>query len=247
LLETAVALPFRAVSAVRGARSVHPQGFLCNGTWAVDRPSPLAPHASVLQPGARFDVLARLSRGAGFPEAVGDFYGIAVRVLDAYGPGRHQDLLCNASLDLPLVHHVVLPAPHWCSQAYSSCLPYDAGAGPVVLGWLPPSDRRPGPSLDAMRAEVQRGVAFGVAVAAPLGRFERLGELCLEGLVGPEAGDIDFDVTSDTGGGLRPVGLLNRLRHEAYRQSRAGRGAPETPRMAPASATELPTFIQEAR
>ncbi|MCW3012051.1 MAG: hypothetical protein JWO90_2455 [Solirubrobacterales bacterium] len=233
-LATVTTLPFRAISAARGARAVHPQGFVCRGRWTVERASPLAPDATVLRPGASYDVLARVSRGAGLPSAVGDFYGIAVRLLDAHGPGRHQDVLANASADLPLVHHVFLPAPRWYAQAYSTCLPYDAGAGPIVLGWLPPDRRGPGPSLDAMRDEVRRGAGFGIAVAALLGRFTEVGRLVLDGLVDPGDGDVDFDPTRFTGGGLRPVGLLNRLRGPAYANSRRGRGAPRVPRALPA-------------
>jgi hypothetical protein len=76
-----------------------------------------------------------------------------------------------------------------------------------------------------MRAEVGRGTAYGIAVAAPLGRWEPIGTLELFEPLGPEAGDVDFDPWN-TGGGLVPATWLNRLRREAYRQSRLGRGAP---------------------
>jgi len=220
----AAGLPFRALSALRGARIFHPQGVTCTGTWTVETGSPLAGDATVLQPGARFDVIARASRGAGLPEAVGDIYGIAVRIADAGGPGRHQDVLANTSLDLPLVHHVFLPAPHWYAQAYSSCLPYTAGAGPFVLGWLPPQGPSPGTGLAALRREVEAGRArFGIAVArVPLGRFTRLGTLTLDRVA--DERDASFDPVAFTGGGLRPTGLLNRLRGSAYRASQRGRG-----------------------
>lgn len=219
-------LPFGLLSALRGSRIFHPQGFVCTGTWTVERASPLAPGAIALTPGRSFEVVARASRGAGLPEAVGDFYGLAVRLVDAGGPGRHQDVLANTSLDLPLVHHVFLPAPHWYAQAYSTCLPYVAGAGAFVLGWLPPEDGdTPGPSLDAMRDEVRAGRAtFGIGIAgAPLGRFERIGTLTLDALV--PGRDVSFDPITHVGGGLLPVGVLNALRKPAYRASRIGRGA----------------------
>jgi hypothetical protein len=118
----------------------------------------------------------------------------SVRLLDAYGPGLDQDLLINASADLPVAHNVFLPAPRWFAQSYSTCLPYRAGAGLVVVGLLPPDRRGPGPSLDAMRAALSNA-------------------------------DVSFDPWN-TGGGLLPATWLNRLRREAYRQSRLGRGAP---------------------
>jgi hypothetical protein len=220
LVERAVALPFRAGSALRGARIVHPEGFLCEGEWAVERGSPLAPGAEALRAGARYDVLARVSRGAGLPEALPDFYAVAVRLVDAYGPGAHQDLLINASSGLPVLHHLFLPAPRWFAQTYSTCLPYRAGAGAFLLGLLPPREHGPGPPLAAMRAAVAAGVEFGIALAPPFGRFARVGALRLGA---PRDGDAPYDPWR-TGGGLEPATWLNRLRREAYAQSRRGRG-----------------------
>src|SRR5829696_5456262 len=223
VLERALALPFRAGSALRGARIFHPEGFLCDGGWAIDRDSRLAPHAEALRAGARHEVLARVSRGAGFPDSVPDFYAVAVRLIDAYGHGAHQDLLINASSGLPVVHHLFLPAPRWFAQTYSTCLPYRAGAGQFVIGLLPPRERGPGPPLAAMRVAVAAGVELGIALASPLGRFERVGTLRLHA---PHAGgDTPFDPWH-TGGGLEPATWLNRIRREAYAQSRRGRGLP---------------------
>jgi hypothetical protein len=223
VLERAIAVPFRAGSALRGARIVHPEGFLCDGEWAIERDSPLAPRAEALRAGARYGVLARVSRGAGLPQAVPDFYAIAVRLLDAYGPGSHQDLLINASSGLPVLHHLFLPAPRWFTQTYSTCLPYRAGAAPFVIGLLPPRERGPGPPLAEMRAAVQAGVELGIALAPPLGRFARVGTLRLR--APHDGGDTPYDPWN-TGGGLEPATWLNRIRREAYAQSRRGRGLP---------------------
>jgi len=224
-LEAAVAVPFRLGSALRGARIFHPQGFLCRGTWEIDSVVPIAPDAEIFRQGARHDVVARVSRGAGLPEALPDFLGIAVRLVDAYGPRRHQDLLINASSGLPVLHHLFLPAPRWFAQSYSTCLPYRSGSRPFLVGLLPPAARGPGPSLAAMRAAVTDGVTFGIAVAGPLERWSRVGTLRLRGPIPATAGDVDFDPWN-TGGGLTPVTWLNRIRREAYRQSRRARGRP---------------------
>jgi hypothetical protein len=223
--ERAIAQPFRLGSAVRGARVFHPRGFLCRGRWTIDAASPVAGAAAVLQPGARHEVIARLSRGAGLPEALPDFFGIAVRLVDAYGPGRPQDLLTNASSSLPVLHHLFLPAPRWFAQAYSTCLPYRAGGRPFLIGLLPPSQRGPAPPLDAMRAAVGGGVTLRIAVSALLGRWRPIGELQLDDPLAPDAPDVDFDPWN-TGGGLVPATWLNRIRREAYRQSRLARGRP---------------------
>lgn len=197
--------PFEALSVLRGTRGVHPQGVLCRGTLLVDRASPLAGGAELLQPGAEREVLARFSRLAGLPQHLGDVFGLAVRVFDAYGPGAHQDLLCNSSLDLPLVHRVFLPACRWYSQACSSCLHYDGGAGSMVVGWLPPGEPGPGPSVDALRATLAGGgVRMGIGLAPPLGRFERIGALALDAPVDAAEGDVDFDPSATPAGACAP-------------------------------------------
>jgi hypothetical protein len=111
--------------------------------------------ADAMRAGARYPVIARVSRGLGLPERVADFFAIAVRLVDAYGLGRHQDLLINASSGLPVLRHLSLPAPHWFSQPCSTCLPYLAGANPLVIGLMP----RPRPPLAAMRAAIDEGGA----------------------------------------------------------------------------------------
>ena len=224
-LTTAAAMPFRAGSALRGARVVHPRGVRLRGTWTIDRTDPLAPQAAVLQQGARFDCVVRASRGAGFPEPIPDSFGLAVKLIDAYGEGRHQDVLANVSADLPLVHHLFLVAPRWFAQSYSTVLPYDAGAGTIVIGFTPPAERGPGPRAEDLAEWLaERPARFGINVAAPLGRWQRIGTLELGAPIGEDE-HLQFEPWH-CGGGLRPVGALNRLRREAYRQSRRGRGAP---------------------
>jgi hypothetical protein len=230
LIDSVIALPFRIGSALRGARVFHPQGFLCRGRWEIATTSASAPSAHALTAGSGFDCLVRVSRGAGLPEGLPDFLGFAIRLLDAYGADHHQDLLINASADLPVVHHLFLPAPRWYAQSYSTCLPYRAGAGLVLIGLLPPAVRGPRPSLEAMRRATEGTVTLGVAISTLLGRWERIGTLRLQDPLDPGAGDVDFDPWN-TGGGLQPATWLNRLRREAYRQSRLGRGAPSEPRL----------------
>ena len=224
-LDAAIAVPFRFGTALRGASVFHAQGFLCRGVWEVDSVSELTRDAIVLRPGARHDVVARVSRGVGLPEALPDFFGIAVRLVDAYGPGDHQDLLINSSSGLPVLHHLFLPAPRWFAQPYSTCLPYRSGSKPFLIGLQPPPERGPAPALNAMRAAVQNRVEFGITVAGPLGRWRRVGTLELRDPISPLAGDVDFDPWN-TGGGLTPATWLNRIRREAYRQSRRARGRP---------------------
>lgn len=233
-LRRTLTAPFGAIAAARHARAFHPQGFLCEGTWRVSRSVPVTTGVPLLDAGSEHRVLARPSRGIGLPETIGDLLAIAVRVVDAHGPGRPQDLLLNTSADVPVLHHLFLPAPRWFAQSYSSCLPYRTPGGVVLIGLLPPDARGPGPSLQEMRDAVTAGVRFGIAVAVPLGRWQRIGELELRGLVDPRRGDVDFEPFVNCGGGLEPApSWLQSVRSEAYRWSRRGRGAPTSPRLEP--------------
>ncbi len=53
---------------------------------------------------------------------------------------RHQDLLLVTSADLPLVHHIFLPADDVQKRPYTSSLPYRAGADTFLVGALPNAD-----------------------------------------------------------------------------------------------------------
>jgi hypothetical protein len=230
-----LAAPFGLVARLRHARAVHPQGFLCTGTWTITTNLDATNGVSLLRAGARYDVIARPSRGAGLPEAIGDFLAVAVRLVDAHGPGRPQDLLMNSSADVPLLHHLFLPAPHWYAQSYSTCLPYTTPNGSLLIGLLPPQDPPPSPSLHDLRDRISRGVVFGIAVAEPFGRWQRIGELRLDHVLDDADGDVDFEPVQNTGGNLAPApAWLQRLRSDAYGWSRRGRHAPRDPRKQPA-------------
>src|SRR5918998_4358533 len=123
-----------AISALRGGRrSLHPIGDAFEATFVVpQRRDPLG--ADLLdQPGER-RAIVRFSRGAGLPEPLPDVLGIAIRVLDAHGPGGHQDFLLATSADLPFAHHALLPATSFFDRTFSSILVYSIGGAARVVG-----------------------------------------------------------------------------------------------------------------
>lgn len=103
--------------------------------------APAAPRAASLlaNPGEHFAIV-RFSRSVGLPRPLPDLLGLSLRVPDVYGPGRHQDLLLVTSADLPLVHHIFLPADDVQKRPYTSSLPYRAGADTFLVGALPNAD-----------------------------------------------------------------------------------------------------------
>jgi hypothetical protein len=200
------------VSALRRSKSVHPRGTVREATVTIAG-GPAAPAASTLlsRPGEH-RALVRFSRSLGLPHPLPDLLGMAIRVLDAYGDGAHQDFLLISSADAPVLHHLFVPAAHVRQRPFSSSLPYAAGEDTVLIGALPAGER------------------FALAVARPAGRFAAVGHVELGDRLPDTANGMRFNVRENTGGGLEPTGVLNRMRDLAYPMSqwawgRAGAGA----------------------
>jgi hypothetical protein len=81
--------------------------------------------APLLDEPGTYDAVVRFSRSVGLPPWLPDVYGLAVRLVDAHGHGRHQDLLLDATQPAPLLRR--LPWPRWdaTTALYGSLLPYE--------------------------------------------------------------------------------------------------------------------------
>lgn len=209
---------FKELSRLRRKRVFHPFGVGFSG-----RLTPLegegevpAAFASTSEP------LVRLSRSFGLPEWLPDPCGLAFRVADAHGPGRHQDLLLVSSAAARGGRHSLLPSRGFCDRHYSAVLPYRLHGQTVMLGAraLAPA---PGPKLGELRAREVGGLSFELLLADLEGPWRPIARLALGERLPPEQTErLDFDPTN-TGGGLELAGLLNRLRGPAYRASQEGR------------------------
>lgn len=198
-----------ALSAGRAARIFHPDGDAFEAVLRVRAPARGEGRGvALLDVPAEHRAIVRLSRATGIPRPLPDALGVAIRVPDAHGRGRHQDLLFVTSLDGAVLHHLILPAPFGWRQSLSTILPYRVGGALRLFGV-----RR--------RAED----AFDLSVARPLGRWRPFADVLLgDRLPGRVSKRLRFNVWH-TGGGIEPVGLLQRLRDPAYRGSQRGRGA----------------------
>lgn len=216
-----------AISMLRGGRrSLHPNGDAYEATFVVPpRRDPIG--ADLLDdPGERRAVV-RFSRGAGLPEPLPDILGVAIRVLDAHGPGGHQDFLLASSSGLPLAHHALLPGTSYFERAFSSVLVYSIGGATRLVGALP---RSPAPAevsgggLEAVStAAARRQLFYDVCLAAPFGRFEPVARLDVGVPLDDEEGErMSFNVWN-SGGGIRPGGPFQGLRLPAYEGSQRGR------------------------
>lgn len=201
---------FALIAAVRGERSLHPRGQTLSGTATLH---PAGRALAATEGDTDLAVVARLSRGAGLPHPLPDFNGVAVRFVDAHGPGRAQDLLLAAAPAAPILRHVIRPAMAFTSSGYSSVLPYRAGDRLVVFRCAPLAVRR----LDRVASALP--VVLELQVASLLGGWQPAATLTLDTQL-PDDRSVRFDPWN-TGDGLQPTGFLNGLRRPAYAASRA--------------------------
>jgi hypothetical protein len=208
-----------ALAWARGGKPVHPHGAVHRARLVVEG-GPDAPAGSrLLSTPAEHAALVRFSRSLGLPRPLPDLLGMSLRVLDAYGEGHHQDLLLVTSVDLPVLHHLFLPASDMQQRIYSSSLPYRAGAQTFLVG-AEPDPRSPRPSghdeLDRLaRAAATGELRFGLTTARIGGRFRRVATIHVGERLPDRLDALRFN-PFNSGGGMRPVGLLNRLRDHAY-------------------------------
>src|SRR3712207_7867465 len=85
------------VAWARGGRPVHPHGVVHRARLLVEG-APHAPAASsLLATQAEHAALVRFSRSFGLPRPLPDLLALSLRVVNAYGDGRHQDFLVVTS------------------------------------------------------------------------------------------------------------------------------------------------------
>lgn len=209
-LDKVTAPLFRSLSRLRGARVFHPRGAAYEATWRSVAGSPLEleGHAVV-----------RISRGVGVSPPAPDVLGVAIKVLDAHGPGHDQDLLLASVGTGRWSSRMLRPTRTFSGTRFSSLLPYDlAGArSPIeaVVHGEPATSVRDAAEHPDVRIEVALGRTGAPLATVTLGRP----------LPASIARDLRFD-PGNTGGSLRPTGFLNQLRRPVYAASQDGRAAP---------------------
>jgi hypothetical protein len=215
---------FRGLSRLRGARAFHPDGVVFEAAVDVDNPPGDLVDVPLLgRPGSHRAVV-RLSRALGLPPPVPDIHGFAIRFVDAYGVGRHQDFLTVTSLDGAIAHHVLLPTGGFFSLPFSTLLPYWMGDEVRLVGARPATDPVEGAeSLGQLLATAdERPVRFDVTLATLLGHWASIGTVTLGRRVREsQAQRIRFNPWN-TGGNIRPTGPFMGLRESAYRESQRG-------------------------
>jgi hypothetical protein len=217
----AAAQALRTLSHLRGRRIFHPFGVGFHGR--------LIPVAGASTGATALDeeseILVRLSRALGLPEWLPDPCGLGLRIPDAHGPGRHQDILLVSSGSAPLARHTISPARGFLDRPYSSVLPYELGGELVMLGAGAAGAAGRGPTLADLRMSERAELDLELLLADMRGEWRPVARLELGRRMPPEETErLELDPTN-TGGGLRLAGLVNRLRGPSYRGSQEGRAS----------------------
>ncbi|CAA9216843.1 MAG: hypothetical protein AVDCRST_MAG50-277 [uncultured Acidimicrobiales bacterium] len=216
------AVVFGMGSGLRRARVFHPTGVAFQATFVVSGGAHGAP---LLDVPARHPAVVRLSRGVGLPERFPDILGLAVRLVDAHGPGRHQDLLVATSGSAPLLRHLLVPARSFDHGRMSALLPYAIGQRRVIFGARPlRAGGGPTTRLADLAGELGSGrLRFVIEAAEATGPWAEIGVLEVGApLSSSDAESLRFN-PANAGGGVEPVGALQAVRRLAYRGSQATR------------------------
>ena len=132
------------------------------------------------------------------------------------------------SVDLPILHHIFVPASDVQQRAYSSSLPYRSGDETFLVGTRAhPDSPRPsgGDEFERLaQAALSGRLRFEFALASLVGRFERVAEVEIGSRLSEELDALCFN-PFNTGENIEPVGALNRWRRAAYSQSQRAWGS----------------------
>jgi len=209
----ATAATFYGLSRARGKRFFHPDGRAYAATYELTDPPAGWTVGGSQRKGT---ATVRLSRGASLTRLLPDVLGLAIRLHEINGSGGDQDFLLVTSGSAPALRHLLLPATNYSGELYSSILPYDCGAGTLMLGARSSNGNRPDP-------DGASGMAFDLLVSELTGPWRRIGRVTLGERFGEDSSDDLRFNPWNTGGGLAPAGPINALRQSVYRASQAAR------------------------
>lgn len=199
---TALAAVIRTVAAVRpAAKPLHPSGEVMTGR--LDRHgSPVASGVRWIDETGTDEVVVRLSRAIGLPEALPDIHGLALRVpVD----GGHADVLLASTGTSRLGRFVLTFGQRPGARPLTTLLPYRTARGAL---WL--AARATGPA------------SYELAWSGPDARWQRFATLELSTTRAPDQA-ISFDPVRNQLAGLDQYPWVSRLREPSYLDARRSR------------------------
>jgi hypothetical protein len=202
-----------------GKRPVHANGAAYDGVLEIPTPADELLDGTVLDRPGRYPVKVRLSRGFNRRLSRTDVHGVAIRIVDAGGTGRHQDLLLATSKPNASGMESTSFSLGY-EPRFTSTLHLGSPQGPVLvvarpIGAVPDDALVHGGAAGAMQ------LALGVQVK---GLEERqVGVVTLgAALDAEETAALHFTIEHDWGG-IQPWGVLNDARVVVYRAAAWGR------------------------
>jgi hypothetical protein len=192
----------------RSPKPLHPGGEIVRGTLRrIGSEGSGVPWLNM--PGVD-EVLVRISRAVGLPDAVPDIHGLAVRIPIA--DGESADLLLAQTGLGRLTRFTLTAGRRISSRPLTTLLPYRSPAGPLLIG-----------AAAKMTEAGWDGRTFELFWSVGVGRWSEFGELVLLSEPGPDA-DVSFDAVTNPLPGLEPYDWVRRLREPAYRSAREESG-----------------------
>jgi len=199
---SALSATIRTMAALRPeAKPLHPDGAVVTATLERRGSSVPAGAAWIDEPG-RDEVVVRLSRAIGLPEALPDIHGLAMRVPTPAGVG---DLLFASTGWSQLGRFVLTFGSGPESRPLTTLLPYRTAEGALLLGV-----RAIGPQ------------AYEMSWCRPRGKWHSFAELWLSDDEAPDR-SISFDPVRNQLPGLTQYAWVRRLREPSYRTARKSR------------------------
>lgn len=184
-------------------KPLHPEGELRHAT--ITRMSgPIPSGVPWLDSAGQDDVVVRISRAVGLPDALPDIHGLAIRlVVD----GTEADLLFANTGTGRLTRYVLTAAHRPTNRPMTTLLPYRSPRGPLLLAAVPESEH-----------------AFELCWAGPVGPWHPFGRLELGASYGQDL-PMSFDPILHVLPGLGHYSWVTLLREPAYwtARSRSGR------------------------
>ncbi len=202
-----------------GGRPLHPGGSAFAATLEV--PGSTAPELELFAEAGRRSALVRFSRGFGLPDPLPEVLSLAVKVPNAYGPGRDQDFLLTASGGPPVLRHTFAAGRSHLKRTYSTVIPFTAAGRRVVFGAVAsPAGSGVAGDLDELRAVAARGeLMLDLRMAGLLGPWQELARIRVgRPLTDDQERSLGFN-SDTTGGGIEASGAINRVRGAAYAAS----------------------------
>lgn len=204
---------FRTLSRIRGKRIFHPVGSTYAGRISLNDTSKEILGNNLP---AETNVIVRVSRAFNLTGIKSDFYGIAVRLQVGK---EYQDLLFASAGNGPITKYFFKPTATRLSNTFSMDLPYKI-RNKRYLFWLKLDKKI---TFDHNSPSIPPDAKFVLQVSRLVGRRRRLGTI----RIGEQLKDATNESISynpwHTLYNIKPVGIINWLRKNAYAQSQIGR------------------------